>query len=143
MGGDIFGDRVIVARQLGAAFLAVEQVAHARGQLGTLAGGALDRIGELGRVRGRQGDDRHLARQVGGAGGVKADRGVRIDQLGAVLPGPANRLAHVVGIGAAFLTHVVVKVVRGKIREIHPLLWAVAIAFAIYFLQYWIDGYLP
>ncbi len=48
-----------------------------------------------------------------------------------------------VGIGAAFLTHVVVKVVRGKIREIHPLLWAVAAAFAIYFLQYWIDGYLP
>lgn len=48
-----------------------------------------------------------------------------------------------VGIGAAFLTHVVVKVVRGKIREIHPLLWAVAIAFGIYFLQYWIDGYLP
>ena len=48
-----------------------------------------------------------------------------------------------VGIGAAFLTHVVVKIVRGKIREIHPLLWAVAVAFAVYFLQYWIDGYLP
>ena len=42
-----------------------------------------------------------------------------------------------------FLTHVVVKIVRGKIREIHPLLWAVAVAFAVYFLQYWIDGYLP
>ena len=31
-----------------------------------------------------------------------------------------------VGIGAAFVTHVIVKVVRGKISEIHPLLWAVA-----------------
>ncbi len=48
-----------------------------------------------------------------------------------------------VGIGAAFLTHDVVTVVRCKIREIHPHLWAVAIAFGIYFLQYWIDGYLP
>ena len=48
-----------------------------------------------------------------------------------------------VGIGAAFLTHVIVKVVRGKITEIHPLLWAVAAAFAVYFLQFWINGYLP
>jgi adenine/guanine/hypoxanthine permease len=48
-----------------------------------------------------------------------------------------------VGIGAAFLTHVIVKVVRGKITEIHPLLWGVAIAFAVYFLQSWINGYLP
>ena len=30
-----------------------------------------------------------------------------------------------VGIGAAFVAHVVIKVVRGKIAEIHPLLWAV------------------
>jgi AGZA family xanthine/uracil permease-like MFS transporter len=48
-----------------------------------------------------------------------------------------------VGIGAAFLTHVIVKVVRGKITEIHPLLWGVAIAFGVYFLQNWINGYLP
>jgi AGZA family xanthine/uracil permease-like MFS transporter len=48
-----------------------------------------------------------------------------------------------VGIGAAFVTHVIVKVVRGKITDIHPLLWAVAIAFAIYFLQDWIGGYIP
>jgi AGZA family xanthine/uracil permease-like MFS transporter len=48
-----------------------------------------------------------------------------------------------VGIGAAFVTHVIVKVVRGKLAEIHPLLWAVAIAFAIYFLQNWINGYIP
>ena len=48
-----------------------------------------------------------------------------------------------VGIGAAFITHVLIKVVRGKIREIHPLLWAVAIAFVIYFGQNWITPYLP
>jgi len=47
------------------------------------------------------------------------------------------------GIGAAFVTYVIVKVFRGKITEIHPLLWAVAIAFVIYFGQYWINGYLP
>jgi AGZA family xanthine/uracil permease-like MFS transporter len=48
-----------------------------------------------------------------------------------------------VGIGAAFVTHVVVKVVRGKIAEIHPLLWAVAVAFVIFFLQNWINAILP
>ena len=48
-----------------------------------------------------------------------------------------------VGIGAAFVTHVIVKIVRGKITEIHPLLWAVAIAFLIYFGQNWINSILP
>jgi AGZA family xanthine/uracil permease-like MFS transporter len=48
-----------------------------------------------------------------------------------------------VGIGAAFVTHVVVKVVRGKIAEVHPLLWAVAVAFVIYFGQNWINSILP
>jgi AGZA family xanthine/uracil permease-like MFS transporter len=48
-----------------------------------------------------------------------------------------------VGIGAAFITHVVIKVVRGKITEIHPLLWAVAVAFVIYFGQTWINSVLP
>jgi AGZA family xanthine/uracil permease-like MFS transporter len=43
-----------------------------------------------------------------------------------------------VGIGAAFITYVLVKVVRGKLTEIHPLLWAVAIAFVVYFGQNWI-----
>ena len=48
-----------------------------------------------------------------------------------------------VGIGAAFITHVIVKVVRGKLTEVHPLLWAVAIAFVVYFGQAWITPYLP
>jgi AGZA family xanthine/uracil permease-like MFS transporter len=48
-----------------------------------------------------------------------------------------------VGIGAAFVAHVVIKVVRGKLTEIHPLLWAVAIAFVVYFGQSWITSILP
>ena len=44
-----------------------------------------------------------------------------------------------VGIGAAFVTYVLIKVVRGKLAEVHPLLWVVAIAFAIYFAQAWIN----
>ncbi len=48
-----------------------------------------------------------------------------------------------VGIGAAFITHVVIKIVRGKITEIHPLLWVVAVAFVIYFGQSWINAVLP
>ncbi|HEU4515247.1 MAG TPA: NCS2 family permease [Nocardioidaceae bacterium] len=37
------------------------------------------------------------------------------------------------GIGAGFVTYVLVKAVRGKAREIHPLMWVVAILFVIYF----------
>ncbi|MEV0623632.1 NCS2 family permease [Nonomuraea sp. NPDC050404] len=37
------------------------------------------------------------------------------------------------GIGAGFLSYVLIKVVSGKSREIHPLLWGVAALFALYF----------
>jgi AGZA family xanthine/uracil permease-like MFS transporter len=40
-----------------------------------------------------------------------------------------------VGIGAGFVMYVLIKVVKGKMREIHPLMWVVAIAFLIYFGQ--------
>ena len=39
------------------------------------------------------------------------------------------------GIGAGFIFFVVIKAVRGKISEIHPLLWVVAGAFVVYFSQ--------
>lgn len=45
-----------------------------------------------------------------------------------------------VGIGAAFVAHVAIKVIRGKFADVHPLLWAVAIAFLVYFLQNWISA---
>ena len=38
-----------------------------------------------------------------------------------------------VGIGAGFIAHVFLKVVRGKVREVHPLLWVVALLFVVYF----------
>ena len=38
-----------------------------------------------------------------------------------------------VGIGAGFVTHVVLKVATGKSKSIHPLLWVVAGAFVVYF----------
>jgi AGZA family xanthine/uracil permease-like MFS transporter len=43
-----------------------------------------------------------------------------------------------VGIGAGFVTYVLIKAVRGKFSEVHWLMWVVAIAFAIYFAQAWI-----
>ena len=45
-----------------------------------------------------------------------------------------------VGIGAAFVAYVVVKVVAGKFREVHPLMWVVAIAFLVYFMQTWLNN---
>ena len=38
-----------------------------------------------------------------------------------------------VGIGAGFLAYVLIKVVRGKVAEIHPLLWVIAVLFVVYF----------
>jgi AGZA family xanthine/uracil permease-like MFS transporter len=38
-----------------------------------------------------------------------------------------------VGIGAGFVTHVVLKTATGRAKEIHTLLWIVAAAFVVFF----------
>lgn len=38
-----------------------------------------------------------------------------------------------VGIGAGFLAFVLIKIVRGKAKTVHPLMWLVAVMFAVYF----------
>jgi AGZA family xanthine/uracil permease-like MFS transporter len=38
-----------------------------------------------------------------------------------------------VGIGAGFLAYVLIKAVRGKAAQVHPLLWIVAALFLLYF----------
>jgi adenine/guanine/hypoxanthine permease len=43
-----------------------------------------------------------------------------------------------VGIGAGFISWVVIKVIKGKMGEVHLLMWVVALAFVIYFLKDWI-----
>jgi AGZA family xanthine/uracil permease-like MFS transporter len=48
-----------------------------------------------------------------------------------------------VGIGAGFITWVLLKVVRGKSAEIHPLMWVVSVGFLIFFAQDWITSVLP
>jgi Na+/citrate or Na+/malate symporter len=48
-----------------------------------------------------------------------------------------------VGIGAGFISWVVIKITRGKMSEIHPLMWVVSVAFVIFFLQDWITALLP
>ncbi|GIU93146.1 MAG: permease [Acidimicrobiia bacterium] len=40
-----------------------------------------------------------------------------------------------VGIGAGFVTYVLVKLVMGKAKDVHPLMWVVAAAFIVYFAQ--------
>ena len=39
------------------------------------------------------------------------------------------------GIGAGVITYVLIKLVRGKARDVHPLLYGVAVLFVIYFLR--------
>ena len=40
-----------------------------------------------------------------------------------------------VGIGAGFVTHVVIRAFQGRSKEVHPLLWIVSGLFMIYFLS--------
>jgi adenine/guanine/hypoxanthine permease len=47
-----------------------------------------------------------------------------------------------VGIGAAFVTYVLIKIVRGKAGAVNPFLWLVSIAFAVYFAQAWINTFI-
>ena len=37
------------------------------------------------------------------------------------------------GIGAGFITYVLIKAIKGKGREVHPLMWVVAALFVVYF----------
>ncbi len=48
-----------------------------------------------------------------------------------------------VGIGAGFISWVVIKVVRGKMSEVHTLMWVVSAAFLVFFLQGWLQTVLP
>jgi adenine/guanine/hypoxanthine permease len=48
-----------------------------------------------------------------------------------------------VGIGAGFISWVVIKLARGKSSEIHPLMWVVSVLFLVFFLQDWILTILP
>jgi AGZA family xanthine/uracil permease-like MFS transporter len=45
-----------------------------------------------------------------------------------------------IGIGAGFISWVLIKAVRGKLDQIHWLMWLVAIAFAVFFAQDWINS---
>jgi AGZA family xanthine/uracil permease-like MFS transporter len=45
------------------------------------------------------------------------------------------------GIGAGFASWVLIKVVRGKAREVHLLMWIVALLFIVFFLQDWIIAF--
>jgi AGZA family xanthine/uracil permease-like MFS transporter len=44
-----------------------------------------------------------------------------------------------IGIGAGFISWVLIRVLRGRAREVHPLMWIVSIAFIVFFLQAWIE----
>ena len=45
-----------------------------------------------------------------------------------------------VGIGAGFVMHTLIKVVKGKTSEIHTLMWVVTVSFLIYFGQAVLDA---
>jgi adenine/guanine/hypoxanthine permease len=47
-----------------------------------------------------------------------------------------------VGIGAGFISWVAIKVFKGKMGEVHLLMWVVALAFVIYFAKDWIATFI-
>jgi AGZA family xanthine/uracil permease-like MFS transporter len=44
------------------------------------------------------------------------------------------------GIGIGFISWVVLRSAARKAREIHPLLWIVAVGFVFYFARSWIES---
>lgn len=48
-----------------------------------------------------------------------------------------------IGIGAGFISWVVIKIAMGKTSQIHWLMWVVAIMFLVYFLQGWLNTIIP
>ena len=47
-----------------------------------------------------------------------------------------------VGIGAGFISWVVLKIFKGKLGEVHPLMWVVALGFLVFFLQDYIGSFI-
>ena len=47
-----------------------------------------------------------------------------------------------VGIAAGFVVHTLIKVVKGKAKEVHLLMWIVTIACLIYFGQNWVGAWI-
>jgi AGZA family xanthine/uracil permease-like MFS transporter len=47
-----------------------------------------------------------------------------------------------VGIGAGFISWVAIKVFKGKMGEVHPLMWVVAAAFVVFFAKDWIATFI-
>jgi len=47
-----------------------------------------------------------------------------------------------VGIGAGFVAWVFIKLVRGKLAAIHPLMWVVSIAFLVFFARTWLEAFI-
>jgi AGZA family xanthine/uracil permease-like MFS transporter len=47
------------------------------------------------------------------------------------------------GIGAGFLAYAFIKIARGKARQVHPMMYAAAVAFAIYFALPLLRQFLP
>jgi adenine/guanine/hypoxanthine permease len=48
-----------------------------------------------------------------------------------------------VGIGAGFISWTLIKLMKGKMSQIHPLMWLVSIAFVIFFAQNYVESLLP
>ena len=48
-----------------------------------------------------------------------------------------------IGIGAGFISWTFIRVLRGRMSEIHPLMWVVTLAFVIFFAKDYIQPLLP
>jgi AGZA family xanthine/uracil permease-like MFS transporter len=78
----------------------------------------------------------------GGRGGTRRTAGVNFADVEEGLPLVLTVLTMPLtfnitnGIGVGFISYVLIKVARGKWREVHPALYAVALAFVLYFLRW-------
>ena len=47
-----------------------------------------------------------------------------------------------VGIGAGFISWILIKILKRKWAEVHPLMWVVTLAFVVYFAKDWIQTFI-
>ncbi len=77
-----------------------------------------------------------------GLGTARERRGIAFDDVEEAIPVVLTMLVMPFtfnitnGIGAGFLSYVLIKVARGKAKQVHPALYAVAAAFLLYFLRW-------
>ena len=80
-----------------------------------------------------------MCRDIGRIDAVRLDTAIPAFLIVILVP-LTYSISH--GIGAGFVAYVLIKVVVGKVADVHPLMWVVSALFVVYFAYTPISGWL-